>query len=121
MRAPRSGQAGFTLLEAVIVLAITLLLGLVVYRITRASWNLYNIQTHQTERGYSGLRSLDDMAVEIARAGYGLGADAGPVFPGTLDGQRAPTAITLRSNPGGVAGVLKEKLEDKDDLVAVQG
>ena len=121
MRAARPGQAGLTLIEVMIVLAITLVIGGVVYRVTRSSWNLYNTQTHQTERGFSGLRSIDDMAVEIARAGYGLGADAAPVFPGTLAGVRATDAITLRSNPGGVAGVLQENLVEKDQLVPVDG
>jgi len=121
MRAARPGPAGFTLIEVVIVLAITLVIGGVVYRVTRASWLLYDTQTHQTERGFSGLRSLDDMAVEIARAGYGLGADAGPLFPGTLAGVRASDAITLRSNPGGVAGVLQEDLVERDQLVPVEG
>lgn len=121
MRTARPGPAGFTLIEVMIVLAITLVIGVVVYRVTRASWLLYDTQTHQTERGLSGLRSLDDMAVEIARAGYGLGADAGPLFPGTLAGVRAGDAITLRSNPGGVAGVLQEDLVERDQLVPVQG
>jgi hypothetical protein len=61
------------------------------------------------------------MAVEIARAGYGLGADAEPLFPGTLAGVRATDAITLRSNPGGVAGVLQEDLVERDQLVPVEG
>jgi hypothetical protein len=59
------------------------------------------------------------MAVEIARAGYGLGADAGPLFPGTLAGERASDAITLRSNPEGVAGVLQEDLVERGQLVPV--
>src|SRR5712691_8552624 len=120
MRA-RSGAAGFTLIELVIVLAIGLVVGAVVYRITRASWLLYNTQAHQTERGFSSLRAVDDMAIEIARAGYGLGDDAEPLFPGTLAGVRAPDAITLRSNPGGVVGVLQENLLERDHLVAVDG
>src|SRR5215210_7829901 len=102
MRAPRSPQAGFTFLEVVIVLGITLLIGAAVFRVTRSSLFLSDTQVHQTERGFSGLRCLDDMAIEIARAGYGLGADVGPVFPGTLAGDRAPDAITLRSNPQGI-------------------
>jgi hypothetical protein len=73
-----------------------------------------------TERGFSGVRALDDMAVEIARAGYGLG-DAGPVFLGTLDGTRAEGAITLRSNPEGIVGVLEEDLTDPEQFVAVDG
>jgi len=121
MRPARHGQAGFTLIEAVVVLAITLTIGAIVYRITRATWRLYDAQAHATERGFSGLRALDDMAVEIARAGYGLGADAGPLFPGTLAGVRASDAITLRSNPAGIAGVLQEDLVDRDQLVAVDG
>jgi hypothetical protein len=121
VRAPRPGSAGFTLLEAVIVLAVTLAVGFVVYRVTRAAWLLYDTQTHQTERGFSGLRALDDMAVEIARAGYGLGVDAGPLFPGTPAGLRASDAITLRSNPAGVAGVLGEDLVERDQLVPVEG
>jgi prepilin-type N-terminal cleavage/methylation domain-containing protein len=121
MREARPSQAGFTLIEVMIVFAITLVIGIGVYRISRASWRLYDTQTHQTERGLSGLRSLDDMAVEIARAGYGLGPDAGPLFPGTPSGVRASDAITLRSNPGGVAGVVQEDLVERDQLVTVDG
>ena len=118
--APRSTQAGFTLLEVLIVLAITLVTGAIIYKVSRASLLLYNTQTHATERGFSGLRSVDDMAVEIARAGYGLGPDAAPVFPGNLAGERSANAITLRSNAGGVAGALRESLKEKDTLVAVE-
>jgi prepilin-type N-terminal cleavage/methylation domain-containing protein len=117
---PGTRQAGFTLIEVLIVLAISLVTGAIIYKVSRASMLLYNTQTHVTERGFSGLRAVDDMAVEIARAGYGLGADAAPVFPGNLDGVRSPNAITLRSNPGGVAGVLRENLKQKDTLVVVE-
>ena len=116
----RRRQAGFTLVEVMIVLAITLLIAALVYKATRASWLLYQTQTHVTERGFSGVRALDDMAVEIARAGYGLG-DAGPVFLGTLDGTRAIDAITLRSNPEGIVGELEEDLTDPEQFVAVDG
>jgi prepilin-type N-terminal cleavage/methylation domain-containing protein len=113
-------QAGFTLIEVMIVLAITLLIAAITYKITRACWRLYQTQTHVTERGFSSVRALDDMAVEIARAGYGLG-DAGPVFLGRLDGTRAVDAITVRSNPEGIAGVLAEDLTDPKEPVAVDG
>ncbi|HZM51023.1 MAG TPA: prepilin-type N-terminal cleavage/methylation domain-containing protein [Vicinamibacteria bacterium] len=113
-------QAGFTLIEVMIVLAITLLIAAITYKITRACWRLYETQTHVTERGFSSVRALDDMAVEIARAGYGLG-DAGPVFLGRLDGTRAVDAITVRSNPEGIAGVLEDDLTDPKEPVAVDG
>src|SRR5678816_3263653 len=116
----RGRQAGFTLIEVTIVLAITLMVAALLYRITRASWLLYRTQIHVTERGFSGLRAVDDMAVEIARAGYGLG-DAGPVFLGTLDGTHAEGAITLRSNPEGIVGLLEEDLTDPAQFVAVEG
>lgn len=109
------------MIEVLIVLAITLLIAGVVYDVTRSSWRLYRTQIHQTERGFSGLRALDDMAVEIARAGFGLGAEAGPLFPGTLGGARATDAITVRSNPGGVAGVLRADLLERDQVVPVEG
>lgn len=117
----RPGQAGFTLIELLIVLALSLVTGAIVYRITRASWLVYNTQTHFAERGLTGLRALDDMAIEIARAGYGLGEDAGPLFPGTLAGVRARDAISVRSNPDGIAGVLQQDLTERDQLVAVEG
>ncbi|HET6897172.1 MAG TPA: prepilin-type N-terminal cleavage/methylation domain-containing protein [Vicinamibacteria bacterium] len=120
MPTDRPRQAGFTLIEVTIVLAITLLIAAITYKITRACWLLYQTQTHVTERGFSSVRALDDMAVEIARAGYGLG-DAGPVFLGRLDGTRASDAITVRSNPDGIAGVLEEELTDPKQPVAVDG
>jgi len=109
------------LIETIIVLAITLIVAEIVYKVARSGWLLYQTQTHAAERGFSGLRSLDDMAVEIARAGFGLGSDAGPLFPGTRDGVRARDAIVLRSNPGGVAGVLGKDLVERDQLVPVEG
>jgi prepilin-type N-terminal cleavage/methylation domain-containing protein len=119
MRAARGRSAGFTLIEVTIVIAITLMIAAVVYKVTRSSWLLYRLQTHVTERGFTGLHALDDMAVEIARAGFGLGPDDGPLFPGTLEGVRAPDAITVRSNPGGVAAVLQEDLLERDQPVRV--
>ena len=121
MRAARRHEAGFTLIEMILVLAITLMIGGLVYRASRAGWLLYQTQTHVAERGFSGLRSLDDMAVEIARAGFGLGSDAEPLFPGRRDTGRAGDAITLRSNPAGVAAVLGEDLAERDQLVRVDG
>jgi len=116
---PAAAQAGFTLLEILIVVAIAMVTGTLVYRITRSSLRLYDTQVHVTERGFSGLRALDDMAIEIARAGYGLGEDVGPVFPGTLDGLRVSSAITLRSNPSGAAAALQEDLVENGQLVKV--
>jgi prepilin-type N-terminal cleavage/methylation domain-containing protein len=58
----RRRQAGFTLIEVMIVLAITLLIAALVYKVTRASWLLYQTQTQVTERGFSGVRAIDDMA-----------------------------------------------------------
>jgi prepilin-type N-terminal cleavage/methylation domain-containing protein len=120
MWAPRRGQAGFTLIEVTIVLAITLLIAALVYKATHAGWLLYRSQTHVTERGFSGVRAMDDMTVEIARAGFGLG-DAGPLFAGTLEGMPALDAITLRSNPEGIVGVLEEDLVDSALPVPVEG
>jgi prepilin-type N-terminal cleavage/methylation domain-containing protein len=121
MRAARRDDAGFSLIEVIIVLAITLILAEIVYKVVRSAGLLYQMQTHAAERGFSSLRSIDDMSVEIARAGFGLGRDAEPVFPGRRDGVRADDAITLRSNPGGVAAALGKDLTERDQLVPVDG
>ena len=121
MRAARRGEAGVTLIEMIIMLAITLIVAEIVYKAARSGWLLYQTQTHVAERGFSGLRSIDDMAVEIARAGFGLGHDAEPVFPGRGDGVRAGDAITLRSNPGGIAAALGKDLLERDQLVPAEG
>jgi len=128
MRAPRtdrlrrlSTEAGFSLIEMVIVLAITLIVAEIVYKAARSGWLLYQTQTHAAERGFSGLRSLDDIAVEVTRAGFGLGRDAEPVFPGRRDGGRAADAILLRSNPTGIAARLGKDLVEKDEPVPVEG
>jgi len=112
-------QAGFTLIEVLIVLAIALVTGAIVFQVTRSALRLYDTQVHVTERGFSGLRAVDDMAIEIARAGYGLGEDAFPVLPGTPDGRRDPSAITLRSNPSGAAASLQEDFVENGQLVKV--
>src|SRR5258708_17907234 len=119
MRAARERSAGFTLIEVMIVMAITLVIGAVVYKVMQSSWLLYRLQPHVAERGFSVVRAVDDMSVEIARAGLGLGSDAGVLFRGTLEGVRAGDAITVRSNPEGVAAVLQEDLLERDQLVAV--
>ncbi|HUG53029.1 MAG TPA: prepilin-type N-terminal cleavage/methylation domain-containing protein [Vicinamibacteria bacterium] len=115
-------SAGFSLLEVMIVLAITLTVSAVLFQTTRSTWQAYRALTHQAERGLSGLRALDDMAVEIARAGFGLRDDGEPLWPGRPGGVPASDAITLRSNPTGVAGAEREVqfwLKTAEDGVAV--
>jgi len=91
-----------------IVLAVTLLVAGTVFTTTRSFWLAYRALIHQTERGLSGLRALDDMAVEIARAGFGLGDDLEPLWPGLPGGAPTVDAITVRSNPAGLPGAERE-------------
>jgi hypothetical protein len=91
-----------------------------VYQASRSSAILYRSESRRADRAATGLRALDDMATEIARAGFGLG-DVQPVLAG-LPGQRpSRDAITLRSNPEGVAGSLQGDLSESGDPVPVAG
>jgi prepilin-type N-terminal cleavage/methylation domain-containing protein len=71
----RRRSEGFTLIEVMIALAVTLAIMATLYLVARSSALLHDTETRRTERGMSGLRALDDIALEIARAGMGPGND----------------------------------------------
>jgi hypothetical protein len=106
----RRGAAGFSLIEVTIALAVTLAIMATLYMVTRSSALLYEVQSHAIERGLSGLRALDDMALEIARAGLGLGGDVQAVVPALPGAGPTADALTVRSNPEGIVGALQAGL-----------
>lgn len=97
---------GFSLLELVVVLALVLVVMAIVLLVLRAGSLLYHTERQRAERGATGLRAIDDIAVEISQAGFGLGHGLAPLIPG-LPGERPSSAsVTIRSNPEGVATTL---------------
>jgi len=118
---PAEGKptAGFTLIEVVITLAVTLAVMAIVYSLSRSVSLLHSSESHRAERGLSSLRALDETAIEVARAGFGLGADAQSLYPGLPGEPPGYEAITLRSNPDGIAGVLQGNLVARDQMVPV--
>lgn len=114
------GARGFSLVELLVALAVFLVLMAVVLVVLRAGSLLYGTERQRAERGAAGLRAIDDVALEISRAGFGLSRDLQAVLPG-LPGEKPSSArLTLRSNPDGVATILLDTLTRSDRPVRVK-
>jgi len=102
-------------------MAITLMVMAAVYQITRSAGILYRVEGFRAERGGTALRAVDEIALEVARAGFGLGRDVERVLPGLRGRAPSHDAITLRSNPEGLSGRLRDDLVASDMPVRVAG
>ncbi len=93
---------GFSLLEVLLALAITLVVMALVGQTMSAVRRVFRDQTARSTAGNEALLVVDDIALELAQAGQGLG-DATPAVLGRLPGQTPNAAtLTIRSNPLGV-------------------
>lgn len=100
-RASRGNAHGHTLIEVLIVLAITLTVMALVYSLTRVGVRLADATTGRLDRETVALRSLEAMAMEIGRAGYGLVDDA-PGIEAVVPPRGQPSRdLVVRSSPEG--------------------
>jgi hypothetical protein len=113
--------AGFSVVEALLSLAATLLAVALVFQGSRMVDSLYRADSRTVDGMAEAKWAFDEMADEVARAGYGMGT-ATYVLP-FLPEDRWPSTdrITLRSNPEGRLGFLRAELADKDSGAAVSG
>jgi len=65
-------------------------------------------------------RALDDMTVEIARAGYGMGEGVASVAPSMSDRPLSSGEIVLRSNTEGVASALTIEASSNTNQIGVR-
>lgn len=102
-------------------MAVTLVVMATVYQIARSTAILHRVEGFRAERGGTGLRAVDEIALEVARAGFGLGRDVERILPGLPGRPPSHDGITLRSNPEGLAGRLRDDLVASDTPVRVAG
>jgi hypothetical protein len=115
------GAAGFTLLEVLISVALTLIVMAVVFQLTRQLEAIYRAESRAVEASSGAVRALDEMTSEIARAGYGLGDAVPPVVPCASESSPRADCIFVRSNPEGIAGRLGAELGPEGGPVPVDG
>jgi len=101
--------------------ALTLVVMAVVFQMTRQLQVIYQAEAKAVEVSSGGLRALDDITSEIARAGYGLGESVPPVLPCSSTRAEAADCILIRSNPEGIAGKLGAELVPDAGPVPVLG
>ena len=103
--------AGFSVIEILISMAITLVVLAMVFQITRLILQVYNTQSRVVELSSTMTRAFDDVTYELSHAGYGLGLDVVAVLPYRPLGDVSSDTITLRSNPEGLAANLLMELD----------
>ncbi len=102
----RPPSKGFSLIEALISLFITLVVVALVYQTSRTLLTIYRTESRAVELSSMASRALDDITVEIARAGYGMGEGVASVAPSMHDRPLSSSEIVLRSNTEGVTSAL---------------
>ena len=106
-------------MEALVSLAITLVVLGVVFRTVQMLVAIYERESEIAEKNVAATRAFGDIAVEIARGGYGLGEGVQAVLPYLTEGSTSPSEITIRSNDDGVAAVLGAELTASGQSVRV--
>ena len=116
-----SNTAGFSLVEALLSLAITLVAVTLVFQGSGMVESVYRVESRAADGTAEAKWAFDDIADELARAGYGMGdiRFALPFFP--EDPTPSSDRITLRSNPDGRVGILMAELVASGVSVEVAG
>ena len=122
-RAPLSprGERGFSLIEVLLALAITLVIMALVAQTIQHVRRVYEAQTELATTSSGATLALDDIAYELSLAGHGLGVGIASVLPRVPGERVGPSSLTLRSNPNITAGVFLSELEHPGEDVALAG
>ncbi len=115
-----SRERGFSLVEVLVSLFITLVVLGMVYRTAQMLVAIYRTESKTAEKSAAAIRAFDDIAVEVARAGYGLGDGPQAVLPFVVGGNGSPGEITIRSNAAGLATNLEGELLAAGEVVVVR-
>ena len=115
-------QRGFSLIEVLISVTITLFVMAMVFSITLTIRSVLERESRVAEVSSSVARAMDDVTLEISRAGYGLGEGVTPILPYHAGTSTAPSskAISIWSNPRGASGVVLSEGASDDALTRVR-
>ena len=114
-------ERGYTLLEVLIALGITLVVMALVARTLQDVARIFRAQSDIAVASSSITRAIDDIGYELTLAGQGLGEGVVAVMPRVPGGEVGPSALTLRSNPKLTAGHLTLGFVEQDAELAFTG
>jgi Prokaryotic N-terminal methylation motif len=112
-------EGGFTLLEVLLAVAITLIVMAMVTETMGHMANIYRTESDLAVSSQSVALAIDDIAYELSLAGQGLGEGPAAVLPRRGGGAIASDELTIRSNPAVVASFLAGEVEEPGEEVPV--
>ena len=115
-RSARSGALGFSLLEVLLALAITLVVMALVAQTMGHVARIYERESGLAVSSSAIALALDDITYELSLVGQGLGEGPAAVVPLSPGSQVASDALTLRSNPEVRASALRSELQEGEDV-----
>jgi prepilin-type N-terminal cleavage/methylation domain-containing protein len=107
---------GFSLLEVLIALAITLVVMALVAQTMGQVTRIYETESDLAISSSAAALALDDITHELSLAGQGLGEGAPAVLPWRPGFALSRDALTLRSNPEAKASPLRGDLVEGEDV-----
>jgi len=115
-RFARCGAPGFSLLEVLLALAITLVVMALVAQTMGHVARIYETQSQLAVSSSAAALALDDITYELSLVGQGLGEGPAAVVPRRPGSAVASDTLTLRSNPEVRASALGSELEEGEDV-----
>jgi prepilin-type N-terminal cleavage/methylation domain-containing protein len=115
-RLARAGARGFSLVEVLLALAITLVVMALVGQTMAHVARIYERESKLAVSSSAAALALDDITYELSLVGQGLGEGPAAVVPRRPGSPVASDAMTLRSNPEVRASVLGSDLEEGVDV-----
>jgi hypothetical protein len=113
------GQGGFSFIEVLVSLAITLVAMGVVFRTVQMMVAVYERESEIAEKSLAATQAFDDIVLELTRASYGLGEGVQAVLPYLQGGTGSRDGITIRSSLDGFAASLDRELFASEEPVPV--
>ena len=110
------GAQGFSLLEVLLALAITLVVMALVAQTMGHVARIYETQSDLAVSSSAAALALDDITYELSLVGQGLGEGPSAVVPRSAGSEVTREALTLRSNPDVTASPLRTELEAGEDV-----
>jgi prepilin-type N-terminal cleavage/methylation domain-containing protein len=111
-RCPFEAQKGFSLVEVLLALAITLIVMAMVTQTMASMASIYRRESDVAVSSQAVALALDDVTYELSLAGQGLGEGPAAVLPRVASGPVSSDALTIRSNPAVAASFLGGDVEE---------